>query len=352
MLLILSACKKQPKTVFISPENDSIEYMGRINFSNSEEQMDMYWSGSSITLNFEGTSLSAWMKDERGENYYNVIIDSDSIILLKPDTNKKKYTFVQQSTSGKHSVQIFKRTEYDRGRTSFYGFELNKEAKILPPRKRKYSIEFYGNSVTAGYAVEDTSGMDRPDSIFTNNYLSYAAITARHFDANYTCICKSGIGIMLSWFPYIMDDIYDKLIPLDENSKWDFSSKTPNLVVINLFQNDSWLIHRPERQEFITKFGTTPPDEDYIIASYKSFIKSIREVYPKTPVICALGSMDITQEDSPWPGYVDKAVSEMNDTLIYTHYFAWKDTPGHPNVKEQEIMANDLRQFIENTFNW
>jgi hypothetical protein len=39
-------------------------------------------------------------------------------------------------------------------------------------------MEFYGNSITAGYAIEDFSGNDQPDSTYTNNYLSYAAITA------------------------------------------------------------------------------------------------------------------------------------------------------------------------------
>ncbi len=352
ILILFSSCNKTPKTVFISPGNDSIEYMGRVYIPESEEKAELYWSGSSITLNFEGTGLSAWIDDERGENYYNIIIDNDSLYMFKPDSNRKKYCLVQNLPYRKHSVQLFKRTEYDRGVTTFYGFELEKNARILPPKIRKLSIEFYGNSITAGYAVEDTSDMDRPDSIFTNNYHSYAALTARHFDADYTCICKSGIGIMISWFPYTMPDIYDRLNPLDENSKWDFSYKTPDLVVVNLFQNDSWLIHKPERQEFKTNFGTVPPDGEYIIASYKSFIKTLRNVYPKTPVICALGSMDITQEGSPWPGYVEKAVSEMNDSLIYTNFFNWKGTPGHPRVHEQKAMASDLTQFIEKNFGW
>lgn len=352
LLIILFSCEKKPQTIFVSPENDSIEYMGRVDFTDSESVADLYWSGSSITLSFEGKTLSAWLKDERGENYYNIVIDNDSVIILKPDTIKKKYKLFQSKTSTKHTIQIFKRTEYDRGKTSFYGFEINKEAKVLPPPIRKHSIEFYGNSVTAGYAVEDFTDMDRPDSIYTNNYLSYAAITARHFNADYTCICKSGIGIMISWFPYEMKNIYNQLIPLDENSLWDFTLKTPEIVVINLFQNDSWLIHRPERPEFKTNFGTTPPDEDYIVASYKSFIQSIRKEYPKTPIICALGSMDITRKGSPWPDYVNRAVSEMNDSLLYTHFFTWKDTPGHPRVDEQQRMANDLIQFIETNFGW
>jgi hypothetical protein len=62
--------------------------------------------------------------------------------------------------------------------------------------------------------------------------------------------------------------------------------------------------------------------------------------------------MDITRKGSPWPDYVNRAVNEMNDTLLYSHFFAWKDTPGHPRVDEQQSMANDLIQFIEANFGW
>ena len=35
-LFLLSACEKKTNTIFISPDNDSIEYMGRIDFSKSD----------------------------------------------------------------------------------------------------------------------------------------------------------------------------------------------------------------------------------------------------------------------------------------------------------------------------
>ena len=99
-------------------------------------------------------------------------------------------------------------------------------------------MEFYGNSVSAGYAVDDLSGRDLHDSIYTNNYKSYAALTARHYDAKYHCICKSGIGVTVSWDSLIMPEIYDKLIPTNSSSFWDFSNYSPDIVVVNLFQND------------------------------------------------------------------------------------------------------------------
>ena len=43
---------------------------------------------------------------------------------------------------------------------------------------------------------------------------------------------------MVSWFPLIMPEMYDRLTPTEASSKWDFSSYQPDVVVVNLFQND------------------------------------------------------------------------------------------------------------------
>ncbi len=351
LTVIFIGCKSE-KEVLISYSNPEIEYWGRIDTS-STDGAELYWSGTSIKINFEGQSIQALLKDEAGDNYYNVIVDNDDPVILRPDTIQKYYQLASQLSEGKHTLEIFKRTEWDRGKTLFGGFKIEGKAKVLPkPAPKKRKIEFDGNSITAGYAVEDTTGKDRPDSTFTNNYLSYAAITARHYDAEYQCICKSGIGITISWFPLIMPEIYDRLVPDDSTSTWDFSLFTPDVVVINLFQNDSWLVNMPERAEFKNNFGNTPPSDEYIINAYQQFVAGIRKHYPEASIICALGSMDATREGSKWPDYIQEAVANLNDQKIYTHFIPFKETPGHPSIKEQEEMANSLVQFIDENINW
>lgn len=350
-LSLAISCNNQTDLI-VSCKHPQIQYSGRIDTTRTDGA-DLYWSGTSIKLNFEGESIMALMKDERGDNYYNVIIDDTLVMMIQPKTMQKEQILASGLEKGKHSVEIFKRTEWDRGKTTFYGFRIKGEGEILPkspPKKRK--IEFYGNSITAGYAVEDYSGKDSPEGTLTNNFLSYAYITARYFDAEYRCICKSGIGIMISWFPMTMPEIYNRLIPEDSTSKWDFTSYTPDIVVINLFQNDYWLVDMPEREEFKEKFGTTPPGEGFIINSYKNFVSDIRKHYPGAHIICILGSMDATRDGSRWPGYISKAVNELNDIKIYTHFIPYKNTPGHPNIEEQEEMAGSLIRFIKENIKW
>jgi len=351
-LLLPEGAESQEASVNFGYKHSKIKYAGRIDYS-SKESADLLWSGSSIKFNFTGESVATLMHDHNDKNYYNLILDEDSIIIFNPGAEKKYYTLVEDLSPGEHSLEIFKRTEWGAGKTSFYEFIIQgKRVKLLKaPKVQKRKIEFYGNSITAGYGNEDMEA-DRPDSTFTNNYKSYAAITARHFNAEYSCIAKGGIGIMLSWFDFIMPQLYDRFSPLEDAQQWNFKQYKPQVVVINLFQNDSWLVNKPERKEFKDVFGDTPPDERFIIEAYKAFVSQVRGKYPKANIICALGSMDATKVGAPWPGYVQSAVDELNDEQLHTLFFPYKETPGHPKVHEHEMMANQLIRFIDENIKW
>lgn len=349
--LIVTCCSRK-NDLFVSYTNPQIAYTGRIDTSQIQAA-ELYWSGTSIKINFEGESIQALLKDNNGDNYYNIIVDNDSLFLLRPDTIQRYYTLASHLSKGKHSVEIFKRNEWSSGKTAFYGFHIKGKAKILPKSiEKKRKIEFYGNSITAGYAIEDFSGKDSPDSTFTNNYVTYAAILARHFEAEYQCICKGGIGITISWWPLTMPEMYDRLIPTDSTSKWDFSLYTPDVVVINLMQNDSWLVNLPHRTEYKVKFGNNPPSDEYIINAYQQFVANIRKHYPKANIICTLGSMDAAREGSKWIDYIKIAVANINDEKIYTHFMPYIEASAHPSIKDHEEMANSLIGFIEENIDW
>ncbi len=352
VLFSLSCQEHYQRPTFIYPNNQKIKYEGRIDIKDS--LAEIYWSGSQIEVNFKGSRLRAIFQDTKGDNYYNVIVDDDSIWIMRPDTMFAEYTLADSLEDKEHNIKIYKRTEWNRGTTFFYGFKQDKGSELLnPPARKKRKMEFYGNSITAGYAIEDDSGKDRSSGTFTNNYLTYAALTARHFNAQSHYIVRSGIGIMMSWVPQIMPEIYNRINPHEEASIWNFSLYQPDIVVVNLFQNDSWLVKMPKSKEYKARFSEDDViDDNYIIASYAWFIESLRNKYPTAHIICMLGNMSITKDDTPWPGYVKRAVRSMNDSKIYTFFLPYKNTSGHPKINEQQEMANKLIRFIERNIEW
>ena len=325
--------------------------MGRVDVQADKSMLS--WPGTSLKINFNGTGLKAILKDEYGQNFYNVIIDGKVTQKLNVGTAKQEYTMAANLPAGKHNLELFKITEWDKGKSWFYGFNLDANTQLLTaPETKKRKIEFFGNSITCGYAVLDSMGKDRGTAEFEDNFQSYAAITARHFDAEYYCTTKSGIGVLVSWFPLVMPEMYNRLDATDPQSRWDFKRYTPNVVVVNLFQNDSWIVTQPQNAQFKARFGTTAPTPQQIVKAYEAFVKTLRATYPQAQIVCALGSMDATRKGSVWPGYIEQAVKTINDKQIYTHMFPYKNTAGHPSIKEQQAMATDLIAFIEKNIKW
>ena len=342
-------CRAQES--MLSARDPHIHYMGRVIMQKNVAQLS--WSATTVKIAFSGTGIKASLKDERGDNYLKVIVDGKVIKDLHPDTIQHTYTLVENLSAGKHTLELFKRTEWDRGKTWLYGFIPDAGTTLLaapPAAKRK--IEFFGNSITCGFGVMDTSGKDRGTSEFEDAYLSYATLTARHYHADVHLTAKSGIGVVVSWFPLIMPEMYDRADATDPSSKWDFGQYTPDVVVINLFQNDSWLLMHPDHEQFKARFGTQAPDSSQIITAYSDLVKKIRSQYPKATIICALGNMDASSKGMPWPGYIRSAVASLHDSKIYSLIFPYKNTPGHPHVAEQDAMSKQLISFIDQHVKW
>lgn len=333
--------------------NDShLQYTGRIDFSNPAAPQ-LSWPGTSITANFTGQYLALNLDDQFGKNYFNVFIDGDlkRPIIIKAEAGEKNYVVAANLAPGKHNFLLTKRTEGEEGATLFKGVELaDRQQMLAPPARPKHKIEFFGDSITSGMGNESTD--DGPDHLLKdkNNFMAYDAITARNLNAELHVTSQSGIGIMVSWFPFVMPQFYDQLSAVGNNdSQWDFSSWIPDVVVINLFQNDSWLIDRDH------KLNPVPTDDERIQA-YVDFVKSIRAKYPKAYVVCALGSMDATKEGSKWPGYITAAVANLKQSdpaaKIDTLFFEFTGFGGHPRVKQHQANAAKLTALIKQRMAW
>ena len=360
-LLLLLACSigvqgLAQKDVNFLPWNDKhIQYEGRV--GTLADAAALYWSGTMATIRFTGTGASVVLQDYNGQGWFNIIVDGSKITKIRIDSVKKQYTLAENLAPGKHTITLFKRTqihkEYKRGWTRLYGFELAAGSKVdKPAALPKRKMEFYGNSITCGHAIEDTTGGDSGASLYENNYLAYGAVTARHYGARYRCIAKSGIGLMVSFGALIMPEMYDRINPFDSTSTWNFKNYQPDIVVVNLLQNDAGIFTRPEYEHFKKRFGTTAPPGDSVVLAYRRFIAQLRGRYPKAHIICVLGSMGITANGSLFPVYVQKAVEGLHDAKVYTHFFPFMGRAGHPRVKDQEAMSRSLISFIDNTIKW
>jgi hypothetical protein len=323
---------------------ETLRYSGRNDLSDPAAPV-LYWPGASVQARFDGTSLGVTLADSPGGNFYNAIIDGDEAAPVVIDCKPGAHTYAVASnlTSGVHEVLLFRRTEGTSGPTVFLGFQLDNGCTLQPlPPPLSRRIEFYGDSITCGMGNEAPD--DGPDNINAqrNNYLAYGAVTARNLGADYRCIARSGIGIIKSWFDLTMPDYWYRLNPADPAGRWDFSTWTPDVVVVNLFQNDCWL----------TPKMNPVPTPDQIVQAYLDFVSGIRDIYPEAHIVCALGCMNATKEDSPWPDYIHQAVIQMEDSNLSECIFPFTGWSKHPRVRHHQAMADQLTEHIRRVMKW
>ncbi|MCO5934960.1 hypothetical protein NAF17_05375 [Mucilaginibacter sp. RB4R14] len=135
--LLLSVTVGTNAQTIINSNNVKIRYMGRTPMTDSTAELS--WTAASVIINFNGTAVKAIMNDENRMNYYNVVVDGNVAKVLKLNKGKKEYELISDLAKGPHKLQLFKRTEYDWGRTWFYGLSIN--GKLLVPPTFKHKIE-------------------------------------------------------------------------------------------------------------------------------------------------------------------------------------------------------------------
>ena len=315
-----------PNPVVVEADDPGFQYVGRI-LAPDPKAPELYWPGSAVRATFEGTSLAITLED-RGDNWVNVQIDGGDAVVVDCEPGEQTYVVAEGLTDGEHTVDVNKRTEAPEGVLAFHGFTLDPGRHLAaPPAPAAWRIEYFGDSITSGMSIESTCDCDDP--AYKNNAATYAAVTARALGADYHAISISGLGIVRSWWPATIEDYWDSYQDVDH--AWDFTLWTPQIVVINLGQNDKWLGVGGE-----------------ITLAYVNFVGEVRAVYPDAQIFLALGSMDAVAPGSPFPGYVEAAVARLNttDPNVHAVLFDYNGTGTHPSVSDGLVMADTLEAAI------
>ncbi len=334
-------------TVKIAANDKNLLYVGR--FEISESQALAAWPASSVTIRFHGTALNANL--DLGKNRAEVQVDGQPVKVLTADApGAHLYSLATGLPVADHTVTLVKDTEAFVGTLAVLGFQLDKGASLLPAPAADRRIEVIGDSISAGYGNE-AANEHLPFSPSTENaYWSYGAITARAFGADYVCIAWSGKCL---WPNNTIPSIYDRTLPLQTDSTWNFDAWRPQVVLINLCTND---------------FARGAPEQEGWVKAYHDFIAHLRTNYPDALIYLALGSM---MTDSYPPDakalttardYIQRVVKESNasgDTKL--HFLEFDPQDGakngfganfHPSVKTDQVMAQTFINAIQKDMGW
>lgn len=348
MVLCTAGCSASPRPTTIPAQDAPIRWVGRT--LASERGVEFDWSGTYADILFEGSRLEICLSDT-GCNYFNLTVDNEEQPKFQTRGDSMSIVLFDDKTSseGRHHIRIQKATEGEQGHLTLHSLKVNGRLLDASTLKRPRHIEYYGDSLTAGYGTESLSNNETFSIETQNCRYTYATYMARYFDADYNLVAFSGRGMVRNYGDtnpisdpeQTMSHKALRYFSTGDSPLWDFarSPYRPDAVVIMLSTND---------------FSTEPhPLREVFEERYRRFITTIREKYrsPELPILCVVHSPHAVEfvreviDGMEHTAMADVSANVYNNTSDLGASF-------HPNRHGQMKMAQIIIPAMEQLTQW
>jgi len=315
------------------PAGDArFRYEGRIDLSDTNVPV-IIWQASRISIDFGGSAIRLLFDNAKGQNFFNVQVDGSNTVVGANEGTPVSPATVSGLGPGWHHLLLFKRSEANAGTVQFRGIEIAPPAKAWAPMPPHYKLamQFIGDSITVGACNEDGAADQWDDRRTHDCAFSYATLTAEAFDADYRNIAVSGMGIATGWVPMQAGGIWNRLYPDTNSSLANLHVWTPNVVFVNLGENDD-SYPRAHGQTFPVGFTD----------GYVALVHAIRAAYPDARIVLLRGGMFGGARSEPLRKAWESAVAQLEATDNCVSHFVFNHwTSRHPRVADDRVLADD-----------
>ncbi len=323
--------------VIVAPPDTRFLYEGRLDTRPVDGPV-LIWESSGVSIDFEGRSLALDFDHAEGENFFDVHVDDQVWVAAVAKGGRTRVAVPLGLSPGRHHLSLRKRSEASAGSAQFRGVELAPGARAWRPAALAYALamEFYGDSITAGACDED-GATDQWETRRTHNAeLSYAVLVAGAFGAQQRNISISGIGIATGWIDPVAGQTWDRLYPRPDSPAADLTRWTPDVVLVNLGDNDA---------DYPKAHGKGFPEG--FTGRYCDLIRALRRAYPRAQIVMMLGGMTSGAESIPLKEAWGKAVASMESEDPMMHHFSFRHyTSNHPRVADHRALADELIEWL------
>ena len=234
------------------------------------------WPGVYFEASFSGDSFIAKFNDVANE--YRLFIDArDPIPLAQPGRTEYR---IAGLTSGAHRIRLEKVTESIGEIGAFEGFYTPSNAQASPTPARARQIEFIGDSNMTGYGLRSPTRQCTQEQVrlLSDTQVSYPALTAKNFNAEYQVNAISGRGMARNFDGIVPDLTIPLVYPftmLDKTGAYSDPAWQPQIIFIALGDNDFFTAVRQGEQ------WATPAA---LIADYfDTYERFLRTLYARNP---------------------------------------------------------------------
>lgn len=325
-------------TVFV-PANDSrIQYWGRVYSENSIVNLD--WPGTTIVVKFTGRRIKMRLLEPTKNTWWIRIDNQDWRRFDEPGTATEFEMTDSILSEGEHTLIVSKKNESGWGYMRVVGFILEDGEKVLPPPARpSKSIEFIGDSITAGFAVHGPYNNKNGDGRLTYGYVA-------SMDLGVEPIITAVSGIGLSHNLYKMSDVgtlpkaYDRINNTVKKHQMDGKPIDPAIITVNLGTNDS-----------------DPMADPLVFQTHAyAFLKQLRSHHPQSWILVMEPFKGMFEEQ--WRNAITKIQTKDKDSkVVFIKTDGWLDPKKgsidgtHPNEIGNRGIADKLvpilREYLE-----
>ena len=336
----------QPSRTYVRPIGRTVFQNGIRWFSLSGCGVEFLCSGNSVVLTFvvpDSSSLVSHHRPRIGV-FVNGVLTRD--VVLESET-----TPVSVSLNGAAgaTVKVIKLSESMHSSVGLAGITCSGTEKPTPSPERA-KIEFIGDSITAGFGLDETNSNAQFSTRTQNFSETYAYLCATALGCDCWGVAYSGYGVLSGYSEggvmkpdAVLGPYYEKALTncraVDESATvWPFTENAPNYIVINLGTNDATYCYTEARREAFSQ-------------RYQELLSQVRSHNPGAFILCVLGDMN----NSLYP-YIERAVSaycaSTFDTGVrcMTLEFGMDVYPatiaGHPSKESNFVAAQALTNAL------
>ncbi|MBL8740411.1 MAG: hypothetical protein JNK04_04935 [Myxococcales bacterium] len=320
-------------------ETALVHRVGRFDLTDPEAPT-FSWSGSSLQTRVEGSGVSIVL-DGASAIGFQVMVDGALTSTFETTGGLGTYELAAGLPSGPHDVRVIRRNEGFFGDVAFHGFEAAPGASLVEsPVPRSRAIEIIGDSITCGYGVEGPDEFCNFSGDTETVVATYGFIAAENVEANAHFIAFSGKGVHQNYGGDLnepMPELYLRTLTGDASKLWDFSSYTPDAVIINLGTNDF----------------SAAIDGAAFTADYVELLGTVRGYYPAAKIVAVTWAhWGASNED-----LVHDAVATFADPDVVETQFSIDPADGwgcdyHPSATTHQKLGAQLTTLLETELGW
>ncbi|VUD64021.1 Acetylxylan esterase / glucomannan deacetylase [Thalassocella blandensis] len=322
---------------------------GMVKFAWPGVYIEAAFTGNTLGVVFGEDSQMGFNPGDNSVSYFDVNIDGQFHSTLIQPQSEIWIKNIPDHGQAQHHIKITKRNEAPTVINNFKGFiPAPGKSVTIPQTERDKSFVFIGDSYTAGYGLESDTRECTPEKVVatTNSTQTFAALTAKHFNANYQQVAYSGRGLARNFGGAggpTMSALYDKVFPWERSPRVE-NAEAADVVVIGLGIND---FSTPiSAQESWTEAGL----EDAYRERYHALLDWVQQYYEKPSAVVL--SATWLGRDTAFAGLVQHVVEQRQakgESNIVYWFYEGLDNEGcdwHPSAADHRMLATKLTELL------